>query len=170
VRLGRRWKIGKFTFSLEEHMKRTAIAAVALAGATALTGASVSSSATPSTETRSAHVISWKLHELTNYQVGDNAFTGTDVIRSRKTHKVLGYNAGTAKFLPAQNVLKLDIAFAVKGGLIVVRMSGDFDESDVFTGRVLSGTGDFKGISGTVTARSQPSNDAVTFVTLRVNY
>jgi hypothetical protein len=151
-------------------MKRTAIAAVALAGATALTGASVSSSAAPSTDTKSVHVLNRRVHELKDHQVGHNAYTGTDVIRCRKTLEFLGYDAGTAKVLTARKVLKVHLAFAVKGGLIVARMSAHFNESDVFTGRVLSGTGKFKGIAGTMTARSKPSNDKVTFITLRVHY
>jgi hypothetical protein len=149
-------------------MNKTAIAAAALAGATALTGASVSSSAAPSTEAKAAHVFKWSVRPLAEHQTGDNSFTQSEVVRSRRTHKIVGYDALRGRFYPAKDMVKIHVAFALKGGIIVARGHLDFNVTDAFHGTVVSGTGKFKGITGTMTARDQ-ANDS-TFVTLRVNY
>jgi hypothetical protein len=46
----------------------------------------------------------------------------------------------------------IDVAFALKGGVIVGRVSLTEDE-ERFHGRILKGTGKFNGIEGTITGR-----------------
>ena len=150
-------------------MNKSVLAAAALAGATVLTGASVSSSAAPSTDARAAHVLRWKTHAITDHEVGRNGFVGADVIRSRRTNNIIGYTSISGKFLAAQNAIRAQAAFAVKGGIIVVRGQAPLS-AGVLTGPVVSGTGKFRGISGTATVRGEPNNNDISYVTLRVNY
>ena len=150
-------------------MNRTAIAAAALAGATALTGASVSSSAAPSTEAKAPHVLKWKWHAIADHEIGGDTIVGTHAIRSQRSNNIIGYSSFTGGLLPAHNGLKVQAAAAVKDGVIVLRGQAPFS-ADALTGQVVSGTGKFKGINGTWRLHEAPNNPNVIFVTVRANY
>jgi hypothetical protein len=140
-----------------------------LAGATALTGASVTSSAAPSAEAKAPHVLKWKWLEIAEHEVGRNGAVATQVIRSRRTNQILGYVSLTGKLLPAQNGLAVQAAAAVKGGLIIFRAQAPVS-AEALTGRVVSGTGKFKGFDGTWPLREALGTTQISLVTLRVDY
>jgi hypothetical protein len=84
-----------------------------------------------------------------------NKFVGTEVVRSRKTHKVVGYDSVIGVFFPESNSLRVQIATAVNGGIIVARVQTDFDPPNVvFHGPIIRGTGKFTGATGSLTAEA----------------
>ena len=140
-------------------MKKSVVAAVALAGATAFTGASAAPATAPATEAQAAHTLRWRLTETASHNLGKNAFVGTDVIRSARTGNIVGYDSTTGKFFPEMNSARIQVAASVKGGILVAAVHGTFTSNDVvFHGRILRGTGKFAGAEGTVTAT--PTNTA----------
>ena len=143
-------------------MKKSAVAvAAALVATSVLSGAAVMPGA--ATEDRSPHTKRFVLHETAGHDVGNRSFAGTDKIRSRHSHEVLGFDSFTGKFYPRTNKVVLDVAFALKGGIIVGRVS--FHGSDPhFDGPILKGTSNYKGIGGTIEGRLTDSRK--TFVTL----
>ena len=138
-----------------------AAASAALVATTVLSGAAVMPGA--ATEDRSPHTKRFVLHETGSHSVGERAFAGSDKIRSRHSHEVVGFDSTTGKYFPRMNKSVADLAFALKGGIIVGRLS--FDASDPhFAGRILKGTGNYKGIGGTIEGRL--TNSRKTFLTL----
>jgi hypothetical protein len=105
------------------------------------------------------------LRETASHRVGKGAFTGTDTIRSRRSHEIIGYDSFTGKIYPRQEKAVLDVAMSFKGGVIVSRVTLDDFETNQFDGRILKGTGKYKGIEGTVTGRL--TNSTKTYVTLK---
>ncbi len=136
-------------------MKKTALAAVALATVAALSGASAAPAAAPVAQAKAAHTLKWKLTETASHEVGNNRAVGADTIRSVRTGKIVGYDSTTAIFFDQSNSARIQVAFAVKGGILVGQVHGAFTSNDVvFHGRILRGTGKFQGAHGTITAQS----------------
>ena len=131
-------------------MKKSAATAAALVATTVLSGAAVMPGS--ATEDRAMHTKRLVLHEIASHEVGRYAFAGADTARSRSTHEVVGYDSYTGKFYPATNKVVIDVAFALKGGVIVGRVSLSETE-ERFHGRILKGTGRYNGIEGTITGR-----------------
>ncbi|MBA2560501.1 MAG: hypothetical protein H0V07_11575 [Propionibacteriales bacterium] len=147
-------------------MKKTAVAAVALASVTALTGASAAPATAPgATQAATAHTLKWKLIETASHRVGTHGFVGTDKIRSRRTGNVVGYDSFTGTFSRRTQSAKIQFAASVKGGILIGQVRADFDsKQSVFHGRVLKGTGKFAGAQGTIVAKpiGDGSNTSVT--------
>jgi hypothetical protein len=135
-------------------MKKTALAAVALAGVAALSGASAAPAAAPVAQAKAAHTLKWKLTETASHNVGNHGFVGADTIRSVRTGKIVGYDSTTGVFFPATNSARIQVAASVQGGILVGQVHGAFTSNDVvFHGRILRGTGKFQGAHGTITAQ-----------------
>ena len=141
-------------------MKRSAVAAAALVGVSAL-GASVlpgsaasDSTTTSGMQTNAMQTKRWVLRETAANPVGPRSGVSTDVIRSRVTGKIVGYDSGVARFYPRQDRIVWQVAFALKGGIIVARLNVNVTETQ-HTGRILSGTGKYRGIEGTMTSRQR---------------
>ena len=136
-------------------MKRLVLAAVALAGVTTFAGAaSAAPTETPVAEAKAVHTLKWKLGEIASHNVGGRDFAGADRIRSVRTGEVVGFDSITGRYFPRTNSARIDVAASVKGGILVGRVSGEFSSNNaVFTGRVLKGTGKFKGAEGTIVVR-----------------
>lgn len=133
-------------------MKKYVLAAAALAVVTAFTGASAPAT-TLVADMQAAHTLKWRLTETAFHMAGPNAGTGTDVIRSARTGKIVGYDSTTFRFFPKRSLARVQFAAAVKGGILVGTAHGRFTSDDVvFHGRVIRGTGKFAGAEGTVTA------------------
>jgi hypothetical protein len=141
--------------------KAAAAAAAALATTAALSGAA----ATPgvATEDRAAHTKRLVLNQIAFTQLGNNSLVGADKVRSRATGKVVGYDSLTITFNPQTATASVDVALALRGGLIVGRVKVE-ETSEHFEGRILTGTGKYKGIEGTITGREPGRN---VYVTLR---
>jgi hypothetical protein len=149
----------------ETQMKKAAVAAVALTGVSVLTGAAVAPAATHTSGVKAAHTLKWRLTETASHNVGKNGFVGTDVIRSIRTGKIVGYDSTTGVYHPRTNAARIQVAASVKGGILVGQVHGRFTPDVVFHGRILKGTGKFAGAQGTITA--QPVGDGTkTLVTI----
>jgi len=146
-------------------MRKTVVAAVTLASATALTGAAAGSSSAPAADARATHVLKWRTNGIASDEVGISGWTRSEVVTSRRTGADIGYDSITGDSVPGSNRVKMYIAFAVEGGIIVARAHTDFEPPE-WHGKVLSGAGKFKGITGTLRVREARN----TLVTMRVKY
>lgn len=132
-------------------MKKTA-AALLLMTIPALTGAAVlQDSATAGTTTHTTRLV---LHQVSQHGLGKKDFAGTDKVLSAATHDVVGFDAITGHFDFKTKTALIQAAFALKGGIILVRVPVHRD-NPAFKGRILGGTGAYKGISGTVSGREE---------------
>jgi hypothetical protein len=136
-------------------MKKSAVAAVALTGVTALAGASAAPGTTVSgSQATTAHTLRWKLIETAFHRVGTHGFVGTDKIRSRRTGKIVGYDSNTGSFSERTNSAKIQFAASVKGGVLIGQVHIDYSNPDpIGHGRVLKGTGKFARAQGTIIAK-----------------
>ena len=152
-------------------MKKSAIAVAALVGLTTLTAATSAPAAAPadSSAAQATHTRRFVLHETASHNVGKRAFVGTDNARSPRTHKIVGYDSTTGHFDPKTTVVTVQVALALKGGIIVGRVKGVFETSPVILhGPITKGSGKYVGIKGDITARLTDSRK--TFVTLRYHF
>jgi len=143
--------------------KAVAAAAAVLVTTSVLSGAAVVPGS--ATEDRAVHTKRLVLHETASHNLGKRAFAGTDKIRSRHSHELVGYDSYTGTFYPRKEKAVLDVAMALKGGVIVGRVSLDDFTKYRFDGRILKGTGKYKGIEGTATGRLTDSKK--TYLTLK---
>lgn len=141
-------------------MKNLALTAVAGFAATALTAALV----VPAVGDTKAHTLRLVSRDLANHDLGATTFAGAAV--DRHGGHIVGYDAFTGHFHPQQNRGDIWDSIALKNGTIglVVHFKGS--TPTVYTGRILNGTGSYKGIDGTVTARPAPRNPDKTYITL----
>lgn len=131
-------------------MKRSAVAAVALVGASVLTGSAV----VPGSATSAApemHTKRLVLGQSKERDVGKFTFVGSDIVRSRASGDVVGFDSITGRFYPKKQRFVVQIGLALKGGIIVGRVSGG--ESREFDGRILKGSGKYSGVQGTIHGR-----------------
>ena len=132
-------------------MKKT-IAALLLMTLPAVTGAAVlQDSATAGTTTHTTKLI---LHQTAQHRLGKADFAGTDKALSAATHDVVGFDTITGHFNVKTKTAVIQAAFALKGGLILARVK-IVDNTPDFKGRILSGTGAYSGITGTVSGRQE---------------
>jgi hypothetical protein len=132
-------------------MKRSAVAAVALVGASALTGSAVvpGSASSVAPEMHTKRLV---LGQTQERNVGKFSFVGSDIVKSRASGKVVGFDSITGKFYPKKEKFVVQIALALKGGIIVGRVSGK-GEAREFDGRILKGSGKYSGVEGTIQGR-----------------
>ncbi|GAA2156687.1 hypothetical protein GCM10009844_45170 [Nocardioides koreensis] len=144
-------------------MNKTLAASAALISVTMLSGAAVLPGAATAKST--VHTTKLVLTETGSHNVGKNSFVGTDKARSAETGKFVGFDTVSGSFNRKTHEASVDVALAVKGGLIIGHVS--LNESDPrFKGTITSGTGAFEGITGTIRGR-QVGDTGKTFVTLR---
>jgi hypothetical protein len=131
-------------------MGRTAIAAAAaLVGLTGLSGAAIVPATGAGGGAHTRHLV---LHETGSHQLNENAFVGTDKARSARTGDVVGFDSFTGRFFPAKHRVVIQVALALKGGIIVGRVSFG-SEQRRFEGPILKGTGKYRGVDGSITGR-----------------
>ncbi len=146
-------------------MKRSAVAAVALVSTAALSGAAVGpGSASADNKTYTKRLIA---HSTAEHRVGKYSFVFTDT--DRHNGKVIGYDTGSGRFFPKQNKVILDVAAALKGGIILLHISQSGSATS-FTGTITGGRGKYAGVGGTVTGHSPAQNSKKTYVTLRYHF
>jgi hypothetical protein len=141
--------------------RKTAAAATALVMTAALSGAAAAPGVAG--EDRALHTKRLVLNQISIKQLGHNSLVGADKVRSRATGEVVGYDSLTIKFDAQTDTATVDVALALRGGIIVGRVKAA-ETSDHFEGRILTGTGKYKGIEGTITGREPTRN---VYVTLR---
>jgi hypothetical protein len=144
-------------------MKKLALTAVAGFVATALTAAAV----VPAAGDTKVHTKRLVSHDIASHSLGAKTFAGTAV--DRHAGHIVGYDSFTGHFYPKLDRGDIWDSLALKNGTInvVVHFKGN---ASVFSGRILNGTGKFKGITGTVTARTATHNSDKTFITLTYHF
>jgi len=144
-------------------MKKLALTAVAGLVATALTGASAVSAPGDA----KVHTKRLVARDIASHSLGKNTFAGAGV--DRHAGHIVGYDTFTGHFYPKQDRAVIWDSLALKNGTISVVVHFTANAS-VNSGRILNGTGKYKGIDGTVTARTAPHNDEKTFITLTYHF
>ena len=152
-------------------MKKAVLASVALAGVMAFTGAAAAPAAAPAAdEAKAAHKLRWTLIETGSHDVGRSSFVGTDKIRSTRTGEIVGFDSISGRFFQRTNSARIQVAWSVKGGILVGVVRGTFDSNPVvFRGHILKGTGKFLGAEGSIVAKSRGSGDGER-VLVRIQY
>ena len=87
--------------------------------------AAVPASASPSDpppDERAMHTMRLVIVETATHSVGPNSAVGTDRIRSRSSHKVVGYYSETVTLNPKTGIATFRVAFSLEGGIIEVRV------------------------------------------------
>lgn len=152
-----------------KHNRTTAASAAALLGLSALGAAASLAPASASNQPGDWHVTRLVSKTIRETQVGQTRFVGTDVVRSGG--KVIGYNSLSGQFLPDRNRVIIRFGLALKGGVIMGRVTADEPRpgQDIrFTGPIQSGSGRYAGIEGRVVAVVAADDTAgVARVTLR---
>jgi len=145
-------------------MKRLAVAAAALAGVTALSGAAASPGSA-STDNK-AQTIKLVMHQTGFHLLGKNTFAGTD--RAKSGGKFAGYDTISGRFFPKTNKVRVQVAFALAGGILLARANehGSTPQTIKYRGPILGGSGKFAGVTGRITAHSPANDDTTTYVTL----
>jgi hypothetical protein len=121
--------------------------------------------ATAGTTTHTKRLV---MHADKFHATGKYSQVSTDVARSRKTGHIVGYDTVALEFLPKTQKVLLQVAFSLKGGIILTRLVAHPPTHGFvhFAGVIVSGAGKYSGVTGTVTGKSPTSNQNKTFVTL----
>jgi len=100
-------------------------------------------------------------------QTGPRTFASAGVDRAHG--KIIGYSALTATFNAKTRKARLNVAVALKGGVLVLGLTQGEHSGPRLHGRVLTGTGKFRGASGTFTATQTSETRTVVTVRYRVH-
>ncbi|MFC4785105.1 hypothetical protein ACT8ZV_11545 [Nocardioides sp. MAHUQ-72] len=145
--------------------KLATTAAAATIMLTGLTGASTSSGAAgpaAPAPNRSQHVLRLLSEQIESHRLSDNHPAGVDRLRSLATHRIVGYESFSGVFEPKTDRLRFWLAAALKGGLIESYFDLDTTTgSNRFSGRIIHGTGRYRGIQGTIRVRNSESGRTV---------
>jgi hypothetical protein len=150
---------------LENTMKKLALAAVAALATTALTGAS----AVPAAGVAQVQTKRFVAHQIDSHPLDARSvnFAAADV--DRHAGHVIGYDSMTGYFHPKQHRARFWVSFALKNGAIAGVVTYE-PGTTVWRGRILNGTGQFKGINGTMTARPLGGRPQKTHFTLTYHF
>jgi hypothetical protein len=140
----------------------TGLIAAGLGGAAALDSASATHSHATGA---SAKVHTWRFvaHETGSHNFGRTTFCGTD--KDRRKGEFFGYDVISGKFNVHTHMATIDFALSRPGGLLLGRVTGG--EAGTFVGKVIGGTGRYKGATGTVSAHNAPHDDNITYLTIK---
>jgi hypothetical protein len=138
-------------------IKKYAAAALLLAVVPAGTGAATTQET--ATEATTLHL---KLHVTGGRSLDQLHFVGTERVRSRDTHEVVGLDSFRGRVKP--HTVVYETAFALKGGLLLTRAHTVGEAPARYAGHVTGGTGAFEGATGTVSGRALSRDD--TFFTI----
>jgi hypothetical protein len=129
-----------------------------LSGAAALPGSA-------STDNK-AQTIKLVMHQTASHRLGKYMFAGTD--RAKSGGKFAGYDTISGRFFPKANKVRIQVAFALNGGILLARVSehGSTPQTIKYRGPILGGSGNFAGVTGRITAHSPASDQTTTYVTL----
>ena len=142
-------------------IKKYAAAALLLAAVPGVAGAAATQeTATTATPTHTLHL---KLHVTAAHNLDQRNFVGTERVRSRDTHKFVGFDTFSGHIKPRTVVF--DTAFAFKGGILLTRVRTVGKAPARYAGHVIGGSGAFAGATGTVRGRAVGQDE--TFFTIR---
>jgi len=126
-------------------INKYAVAALLLAAVPA--GAGVVTSQQSATAAGTTHTLRLHLHVTDAQNLDKSHFVGTERVRSRATHAVVGFDSFRGHVEP--HTVVYETAFAFKGGILLTRGHSVGGEPTRFAGRVTGGTGVFAGATGT---------------------
>ena len=138
-------------------IKKYAAAALLLAVAPAIAGAATSQQT--ATAANSTHVLRLKLHVTAGHSLDQLHFVGTERVRSRDTHQLVGFDTFRGHVKP--HTVVYETAFAFKGGILLTRGRLVSKAPATFAGHVTGGTGAFAGATGTARGRALSREDTV---------
>lgn len=138
-------------------IKKYAAAALFLAAVPAVAGAAATQgTATAATSTHTLHL---KLHVTAGRELDQRHFVATERVRSRDTHKFVGFDTFSGQVKPGKVVFYT--AFAFKGGILLTRVHTVGKAPARYAGHVTGGSGAFAGATGTVTGRAVSREDTL---------
>jgi hypothetical protein len=111
-----------------------------------------------------AQTLELAAHQTANHSVGKTSFVAADIDRDPGTHAILGYDSVTGRFNRTTQVVKIDVALALKGGIITAHLVGR-GPSSTLDGAITGGTGKYAEIKGRIHATSKDGSK-VTHMTL----
>ncbi len=136
-------------------IKKYAAAALLLAVIPAGAGAAT----TQQTATAATTTLHLKLHVTAGRSLDQLHFVGTERVRSRVTHEVVGFDTFRGHVKP--HTVVYETAFAFKRGILLTRVHTVGAAPARFAGHVTGGTGAFDGATGTVSGRAVSRDDTV---------
>jgi hypothetical protein len=145
-------------------MNKLVLAAAAALGATALTA----SAAVPAAGDAKAHTKRFVESNIAEHSLSEHTFAGAAV--DRHAGHIIGYDTFTAHLYPRRDRVTIWVAYAFKNGTISAVAHAEPSTGTFFPGRILNGTGRYKGIQGTITARPFPHNADKTHITLTYHF
>jgi hypothetical protein len=137
----------------------SSVVAAAVVGTAAITGVAA---AEPE-----GHVLRLVAHETASTQTSRTTFASADT--DRRDGKVIGYDTVSGRFDFKAQIVRIDGAAALKGGMIFFHVT-QAATSNSFRGIITGGTRDYKGIEGTLTGHSPSQNSPDKYVTLRYHF
>jgi hypothetical protein len=143
-------------------MRTLTVTAAAVLATGALAGAGAMPAAGDS-KAQTMHLVS---RDIDSHSLGKHTFAGAAV--DRHAGHIVGYDTFTGHFYPKQQRADIWDAIALRNGTISVVVHVDASQ-EVQHGRILGGTGKYKGISGTISTRAGRNPDK-TFITLTYSY
>ena len=138
------------------NIRKYAAAALLLAAVPAVAGAAATQETATAVDS-TAHTKRLLLHVTAAHSFDQSNFAGTERVRSRATGKVVGFDSFTGHVLSDRVVYQTAIAF--KGGILLTRVHTVGAAPARFAGRVIGGTGVYRGATGTVTGRAVSGED-----------
>jgi hypothetical protein len=143
-------------------MRRLVATAGALVASAALVGATAAVTSADEDHHRATRTLHFVDTAIRQSQTGATTFAGAGVDKVKG--KVIGYSAVTGTVDSKTQTARIQVAVALKGGIIVLGLTqGD---NPHLHGRVLTGTGRFRGATGTFTGTQ--TSDIRTVVTVRL--
>jgi hypothetical protein len=136
-------------------IKKYALAALLVAVAPTVAGASAQQSATAAGST--THTKRLMLHVTASQSFDQRHFAGSERVRSRSTGEVVGFDAFTGRVLSDRVVYVT--AFAFKGGTMLTLVHTVVGAPERYVGRVIGGTGAYRGATGTVSGSAVSGED-----------
>jgi len=139
-------------------IKKHAAAALLLAAVPAGAGAAATQEGTAAAAT-GTHTLHLRLHVTAARDLDRQNFAGTERVRSRDTHQLVGFDSFTGQV--RKDTVVFETAFALKGGVLLTRVHTLGKDSAKFAGRVTGGSGAFSGATGTMRGHSVTRDDTV---------
>ena len=146
-------------------MKKLALSAAAVLAATTMTGAAVVPAMVPVAGEAKIHIKRLVSRDIASHPLSNHTFAGAAV--DRNDGHIVGYESFTGHFYPKQDRAVVWDSFALRDGTITALVRVKSFSDHVHRGRILNGTGKYKGATGTIKARPAPRNADKTFITLK---
>jgi hypothetical protein len=132
-------------------MSKRALAAAALVSVTALTAATATAVPGTAATERQQETTRVVLTELASHQLGQNTFAGADRVKS--DGRLVGFGNYTGRFHPSDGSVTVNVSLALRGGIIVIRVADVVETSERFEGSIVTGSGKYRDVDGTVRGR-----------------